>query len=241
LSKKQIKRLKKEAKSTRPLVEFLSDVCTQVYGEQPSHDTLVAGLRAALDAKPVSRTFSALTVEDYFLLNPGESASIFYNKEQLHNHISRAAIPNDFWSSLKTLRHAFSRRMEIGVRQIIGHFLAYAVKIAQNRFKDAKRLVAHSEVDMPAVDIPEIGRVNGPLNYLTCYVAGSMSMNKGPKHRNPTSVVKLMDEMDGSDVKPSKPFFICVEAKRWQSLGIDASRVQLLAQIRALQISRLSV
>lgn len=50
-----------------------------------------------------------------------------------------------------------------------------------------------------------------------------------------------MNEMDGADVKPSKPFFICVEAKRWQAFGIDVSKAQLLAQIRALQISRLSV
>ena len=52
---------------------------------------------------------------------------------------------------------------------------------------------------------------------------------------------RVMIDKDGADVKPSKPFFICVEAKRWQAFGIDASTAQLLAQIRALQISRLVI
>jgi hypothetical protein len=235
LSGEQIERLKEEAKNPGSQVGLISDICALLYGERPAHDVLVASLGAALDAKPDSRTFSALTAEDYLLLNPGESGSVFYNKEQLDDHISDAAIPVDFWPSLQTLRHTFSRRMEMGVKQIIGHFLAYAVKIAQNQFVDAKRLVVHSEIDLPAVYIPEIGRVKGPLQYLTCCAAGAIAMGKCLKHRNLTSVDKLMDEMDGADVKPSKPYFICVEAKRWQAFGIDISRAQLLAQIRALQ------
>jgi len=42
-----------------------------------------------------------------------------------------------------------------------------------------------------------------------------------------------MAEEDGASVMPSKPFFIYVEAKRWQAFGIDANRVQPLAQIHA--------
>ena len=46
-----------------------------------------------------------------------------------------------------------------------------------------------------------------------------------------------MNQQDGVNVLPSKPFFIVVEAKRSQALGVDTSRAQLLAQIRALQVS----
>jgi len=56
----------------------------------------VACFEAALDAKLDSRRFSVLTTEDYLLLNSGESSSIFYNKRQLDNHISDAAISVDF-------------------------------------------------------------------------------------------------------------------------------------------------
>ena len=239
LSEKQLKRLKYETKKTGSQVELFSDLCAHLYGERPDHDILVAGLRVVLDAKPEVRTFSALTSEDYLLLNPGESGSILYNQEQLHNKVSDSDVPTEFWPSLQTLRHTFSRQMELGVNQIIGHFLGYAVRIAQTRFEDSRRLVVHSEVDLPEVHIPEIGRVKGPLDYLTCCASGALSMSKcNQKHRNLTYLETLMNEMDGADVKPSKPFFICVEAKRWQAFGIDASRAQLLAQIRSLQISK---
>jgi hypothetical protein len=131
-----------------------------------------------LNARAESRTFSALTAEDYLLLNPCESGVILYNEEQLNNCVSQSNIPNDFWHSLQTFRHTFSRRTEKGVRQIIGHFLAYAVKIAQCLFEKSKRLVVHSEVTLPTVHVPEIGRVEGPLDYLTCCAAGTLPMSK---------------------------------------------------------------
>jgi len=88
--------------------------------------------------------------------------------------------------------------------------LAYAVKIAHNLFGDSKRLVVQFEVDIPAVEVPEIGRVKGSLDYLTCHAAGTLPMSKC------TSATLKADFFrkphDGSDVKPSTPFFICVEA-----------------------------
>jgi hypothetical protein len=51
---------------------------------------------------------------------------------------------------------------------------------------------------------------------------------------------KLMDDWDGADVKASKPLFICVEAKRWLMFGVEGSKAQLLAQIRALQLQGFS-
>lgn len=178
LSERQVKRLKEETRKTRSQIDLISDVVARVLGQLTEEETIVACLGAVLDEKLESRTFSALTSEDYLLLNPGESGLFMYNQEQLNRRISHTDIPIDFWPSLQTLRLTFSRRMEMGVRQIIGHFLAYAVKIAQSLFDDSKRLVVHSDVDFPAVDVPEIGRVRGPLDYLTCSAAGTLPMRK---------------------------------------------------------------
>lgn len=180
LSEKQLKRLEAEAKKTQSQVELFSDFIQRWTGEQADHDSVVACLGDVLEAKPDVRTFSVLTSEDYVLLNPGARGIISYKKEQLHNQIPHANIPVDFWPALQTLRETFSRRMEMGVRQIIGHFLAYAVKIARSQFENSQRLVVHSEVDVPVVDVPEIGRVKGPLDYLTCYAAGGAPMRKWP-------------------------------------------------------------
>jgi len=241
LSEKQLKRLKAEAKKTQSQVELISDIIQRWTGEQPDHESVVACLADVLETKPDIRSFSALTSEDYALLNPGARGLISCNREQLHNQISHNSIPVDFWPALQTLRDTCSRRMEMGVRQIIGLFLAYAVKIARSHFENSQRLVVHSEVDVPVVDVPEIGRVKGPLDYLTCYAAGGAPMRKCPRQQwKLTRLEYLMGEEDGAFVMPSKPFFICVGAKRWQAFGIDASRAQLLAQIRALQISKYS-
>lgn len=65
----------------------------------------------------------------------------------------------------------------MGVRQIIGHFLAYAVEIARDLF-DMDRLVVHTEIEVPEVEIPKIGKVHGPLDYLTCPAGGHLPMGQ---------------------------------------------------------------
>jgi hypothetical protein len=65
----------------------------------------------------------------------------------------------------------------MGVRQIIGHFHAYAVDIARDLF-DMERLVVHTEIDVPEVEIPRIGKVYGPLDYLTCRAGGYLPMGR---------------------------------------------------------------
>lgn len=65
----------------------------------------------------------------------------------------------------------------MGVRQIIGHFLAYAVDIARDLF-DMDRLVVHTEIEVPEVEIPRIGKVHGPLDYLTCPAGGHLPMGQ---------------------------------------------------------------
>lgn len=47
-----------------------------------------------------------------------------------------------------------------------------------------------------------------------------------------------MFRMDGAQIHPTDPYFICVEAKRQQKAEESSSKAQLLAQIRALQIQR---
>jgi hypothetical protein len=181
LSEKNLKRLKQETKKTQSQVELLSDIIHLWTGEQPDHDAVVACLADVLETKPEIRSFSVLSSADYALLNPGERGFIRYNQEQLHIQIPHSSIPVDFWPALQTFRDTCSRRMEMGVGQIIGHFLAYAVKIARTQFEDSERLVVHSEIDVPVVDVPEIGRVKGPLDYLTCRAAGSLPMGKCPR------------------------------------------------------------
>lgn len=50
-----------------------------------------------------------------------------------------------------------------------------------------------------------------------------------------------MLRFDGSDIKATDPYFICVEAQRQHLVEEQSSRAQLLAQIRALQIQRFSL
>src|SRR5271167_2374811 len=138
-----------------------------MHGYAPDHGALINSMASELDKKPELRVFSSLTSQDYLLLNPGERGTIMFNDEMLNSHIPAKNIPEEFWPSLQTLRRTFSRSMEMGVRQIIGHFLAYAVDIARLLFDDA-RLVVNTEVDVPTVEVPEIGNIHGPLDYLTC-------------------------------------------------------------------------
>jgi hypothetical protein len=104
------------------------------------------------------------------LLNPGERGTISHNDEMLNAVVPNDKIPIEFWPCLQTLQRTFSRSMEMGVSQIIDHFLAYAVDIARMLFGD-ERLVVHAEVEVPTVEMPEIGKVHGPLEYFTCRAA----------------------------------------------------------------------
>jgi hypothetical protein len=175
LSEKQIIKLKETSKKSETQVELFSDVFAHLFGQRLDYSALLNSLVAVLDSKPEVRTFSSLTTDDYLLLNPGEHGDIMYNETLLNDTVPQDRIPKEFWPSLQTLRHTVSRRMEMGVRQIIGHFLAYAVEIAQRLFQD-ERLLVHTEVDVPTVEVPEIGRVRGPLDYVTCRAAGRLAM-----------------------------------------------------------------
>ena len=175
LTKKQRKAFKSETKKIEDQVQLWSSIIADLYGQIPEHDALINSLARVCDSVPESRTFSILTTKDYNILNPGEQGPIICADSILASSVPNERIPTDFWPGLQTLRRTCSRTMEMGVRQIIGYFLAYAVDIARGLFK-MERLVVHTEIEIPVVDIPRIGKVHGPMDFLTSPAAGGLSM-----------------------------------------------------------------
>jgi hypothetical protein len=162
-------------KLTQSKVDFITEICHDLYGNAPTQDGLVEAIAARLDSKPELRTFTSLGSKDYELLNPGVRGSIKINVEKLAQIVPLTSIPSEFWTCLTILRMVCARRMEMGVRQIIGHFLSFAIIVARKIFDD-ERLVLHTEWDVPATEIPGIGRVHGPLDFLTARAAGGLEM-----------------------------------------------------------------
>ena len=46
-----------------------------------------------------------------------------------------------------------------------------------------ERLVVHTEIEIPVVDIPRIGKVHGPMDFLTSPAAGGLSMGSSSNER----------------------------------------------------------
>src|SRR5947207_3878655 len=94
-------------------------------------------------------------------------------------HINSFAIPTDFPQEfhvvLDVLRRTLSRELEGGCRPIIANFLAFAVDRAREMFKQ-ERLVVHSEVPIPNVQIPGVGLVGGTLDFMIADVVGKAPM-----------------------------------------------------------------
>ena len=175
LTSAQVKELKEQFEKSQAKVDLISEVCQQLYGDAPEQDELVRALAILLDSKPELRTFTSLGTRDYDILNPGEQGSIQINLSRLVELVPATSIPNEFWPCLTVLRTVCARRMETGVRQVIGHFLTFAIVIARKLFGE-ERLVLHTEWDVPATDVPGIGRVHGPLDFLTARAAGGLEM-----------------------------------------------------------------
>ena len=93
--------------------------------------------------------------------------------------INAAALPNNFphqfHFSLDILRRTLSRNVEAGCRPIISYFLAYAVDKARELY-NRERLVVHSEVPIPNIQIPEVGLVGGTLDFMTAEIIGQAPM-----------------------------------------------------------------
>ena len=60
-------------------------------------------------------------------------------------------------------------------------------------FENSRRLVVHSEVIVPVIDVAEIGRVKGPLNYLTCYAAGGGPLSNCPPTTLEADLFRMLD------------------------------------------------
>jgi hypothetical protein len=204
----------------------------------PSKSELLFMMGQTLDTLPEHRTFSVLTADDFEKLRAGgERGDIFINEEKMSNDMSNFKIPDDFWSGLQATRQVMSRVKEMEVRHVIGHFLIHATLIARKMFKD-ERLVVHSEYDVIETEVPPIGTVKGPIDFLTSRAAGYLTMGKQCMVPADSVLDRLMNEQDGSMVMVAQPLFICVEEKRQETYPKSSSKVQLLAQIRALQTQR---
>ena len=83
----------------------------------------------------------------------------------------------EFSNVLNVLRRTISRQLEAGCRPIIAYFLAFAVEAARKIFNN-ERLAVHSEVQIPNIQIPQVGLVGGTLDFMTVRVIGDASMGK---------------------------------------------------------------
>src|SRR5579859_6952125 len=153
LSSVQIKKLQRQYQKTDEHVHLIADICHRIYGEVPDHECLVSSIGEALNAAPDIRIFSGLTNKDYDVLNRGVKASIDVDERALLEKVPLNAIPDWFWPSQKSYRACLSRKMEMGVRNLIGNVLVAAVEIARSLFGN-QRLVVHSEWEIPATEVP---------------------------------------------------------------------------------------
>lgn len=184
LSPAEVKKLQKCSRQASEQVDLIEDVVTRHTGERPEREQLMTSIQASLNAIPETRSFSALTSRDYLLLYNGSKGLIDVDHEALLAKVPLADIPEWFWGAQKSYRSCLSRRMELGVRQIIGSFLVAAVEIARNLFYNP-RLALHCEWEVPLTTVPGIGKVHGPVDFVTASVSGGTDMGiQRPKFRS---------------------------------------------------------
>ena len=128
------------------------------------------------DLKPEVRTFSRLTTQDFMRLCKGFQDSIFINDQHLESAVPDSMIPPEFLPTLLITRMVSSRNTEMGTRNVINVFLNMAVYVARKVFHE-DRLVIHHEWDVSPVEIPGIGAVGGPLDYVTSRAMGKQDMS----------------------------------------------------------------
>jgi len=100
----------------------------------------------------------------------GFGGRIHFESRRLPNEF-----PSDFFKVLSVLRMTLSRKLEAGRRPIIALFLGYAVLKARELFHQ-ERLALYAEVPIPAIEIPEVGLVEGTVDFLLGEVKGSAAM-----------------------------------------------------------------
>jgi len=176
LSEKQVKRLENEFEKTDTKIEFVRALLGMT-GSDLSKEEVIKLVANWTDQTPEARTYSVLTAQDFGKLCPYIKNFICVNDEQLIQSIPDQMIPPAFLSMLQISRHVSSRRNEMGTRKIVNIFLDVAVYIARQVFHE-DRLVVHQEYDTVPTEIPEIGIVSGPLDYVTSRAAGKGNMGK---------------------------------------------------------------
>jgi len=91
--------------------------------------------------------------------------------------------------------------------------LINAVHAAKQKFA-LKSLAMFSEVQFSYPNLPGIGPISGPVDYITA----SLPLHIPLRHR-------------GGRSPHSKPLFLVVEAKKEQTMGDASSSAQLMAQL----------
>lgn len=98
-----------------------------------------------------------------------------FNDFLLERHIPQSLIPVSFLEMLKITRSVSSRSLEAGCRKPVNIFLDTAVSIARTVFNE-DRLIVSQEHPTGPVDIPELGRLQSPLDYVTGRADGEVPM-----------------------------------------------------------------
>jgi hypothetical protein len=128
-----------------------------------------------IDDEPEVRTFSKLTNDDYIAMCGYVVNSIVFNESLLEQAIPSSLIPSCFLEMLQITRSVSARGLEARCRKHVNHFLDTAVYIARHIFGDERLIVAQEHPTGP-VEVPEIGHVQGPLDYITGRAAGERDM-----------------------------------------------------------------
>src|ERR1700685_1983847 len=136
----------------------------------------VVQLIAVVEDEPEVRTFSKLTNDDFTAMcRYGPVNSIVFNEFLLEQAIPSSLVPSCFLEMLNITRSVSARGLEAGCRKPVNLFLDTAVHIARQIFGD-KRLIVAQEPPTGPVEVPEIGHVQGPLDYVTGRAAGGKDM-----------------------------------------------------------------
>ena len=128
-----------------------------------------------IDDEPEVRTFSKLTNDDYIAMCGYVVNSIVFNEFLLEQAIPLSLIPSCFLEMLQITRSVSARGLEGGCRKPVNLFLDTAVSVARHIFGDERLIVAQEHPTGP-IEVPEIGYVQGPLDYITGRAAGEKDM-----------------------------------------------------------------
>jgi hypothetical protein len=179
LNEDNTRKLRAAFRSTESKVNYTMELLALMGVEMPK-DIVVEFIARWAEQLPDTKTFSKLTTEDYKKLCQSIYDDIKVNDGFLLEHIPDSIVPPEFLAMLKITRLVSSRTTEMGTRNVIDLFMNTAVYIARSVFGE-ERLVVNHEVDTDPIDVPEIGSVSGPLDYITSRLSGKIPMGTCPK------------------------------------------------------------